>query len=207
MKLAIYAGSVNEAMDQVHRAQEHGITDFLLAPPFFYKGCGDDGLFAWHADLIAKADPGVHFILYHIPQVTGVPLSAELVGRLYEAFPDRIAAIKDSSGSWANAEALLSLKGLPVLIGDERLLPRALRQGAAGSITGMANLYPARLVTLFETAKEDTALSGEVARIDQHPVVPAIKARLFQMTGEPAWNHVRPPLVSLDAASRSAISA
>ena len=203
--MGVCATSVADAADQVARAGERGIRDFLLLPPFYFKGCSDSGLFHWHAALFTRTDPHMRFIVYHIPQVTGVPLSVALVGRLAAAFPERILAIKDSSGDWENAQSLLSLKALPVLIGDERVLHRAAALGGAGAITGMANLYPARMKRLFETATEDTSLSEEVTRIVSGPVIPALKAVLAERTGEPGWEHLRPPLEPLDAAARHAV--
>jgi 4-hydroxy-tetrahydrodipicolinate synthase len=203
--MGVCATSVADAADQVAGAGKRGIRDFLLLPPFYFKGCSDAGLFDWHAALFARTDPHTRFIVYHIPQVTGVPLSLALVGRLAAAFPERILAIKDSSGDWENAQALLSLKALPVLIGDERVLHRAAALGGAGAITGMANLYPARMKRLFETATEDASLSEEVTRIVSGPVIPALKAILAYRMGEPGWENLRPPLEQLDAAARLAV--
>ena len=203
--IGICATSVSDAADQVARAGERGIRDFLLLPPFYFKGCSDSGLFDWHATLFARTDPRARFIVYHIPQVTGVPLSLPLVGRLAAAFPERILAIKDSSGDWQNAQALLSLKALPVLIGDERVLHRAAALGGSGAITGMANLYPARMKRLFEAATEDMALSEEVTRIVSGPVIPALKVLMSVQHREPGWEHLRPPLEPLDAEARQAV--
>lgn len=205
--LGICATSVGDAVAQVEQGLKHGVSMFLLLPPFYFKGCSDEGLFAWHASVFAKTDLKARFILYHIPQVTGVPLSLNLVTRLAVVFPDRIRAIKDSSGSWENAENLLRLKNLTVLVGDERLLHRAAAIGAGGAITGMANLYPERMQRLFTTATEDRALSEEVTRIVSVPVVPALKAVIATRSGDPAWERLLPPLDPLDVASREMVLA
>ena len=49
--------------------------------------------------------------LYHIPQVSGVGLSIELVKKLKKTFPDIMVGIKDSSGNGKIREALLALMG------------------------------------------------------------------------------------------------
>ena len=131
--------------------------------------------------------------------MTGVALSPQLVGRLAARFPDQLLAVKDSSGSWGNATDLLSLDAIPVLVGDERLLHRAVAMGGAGAITGMANLYPDRMHRIFSTATEDAVLSAEVTRIVAQPVIPMMKALLAQQTGEPGWVRVRAPLEPLSA--------
>lgn len=201
----IYAPSVDEAVTQIAEGLALGVISFLLVPPFYFKGCSDDGLFDWHAQLFARADQRARFVLYHIPQVTGVALSPQLVGRLAAGFPDRLLAVKDSSGSWDNAANLLALDTIPVLVGDERLLHRAAARGGAGAITGMANLYPERMRRVFETATEDTALSAEVTRIVTQPVISALKALLARQSGDPGWDRVRPPLKRLSAQGRAEI--
>ncbi len=195
----IYANSVDEAVAQTASCLEVGASNFLLVPPFYFKDCTDDGLLDWHAQLFAKVDPRARFILYHIPQVTGVALSPQLVGRLAARFLHQLLAVKDSSGSLDNATDLLALDTIPVLVGDERLLHRAAAMGGAGAITGMANLYPDRMHRIYSSATEDTVLSAEVTRIVAHPVIPALKALLVQKTGDPGWVRARAPLEPLSA--------
>lgn len=203
--LGVCATALADAAAQVAGGLNHGITSFLLLPPFYFKGVSEAGLFEWHMELMARTDAAARFILYHIPQVSGVPLPVPLVGRLAAAAPGRVLAIKDSSGDWDNAEALLRQGTVPVLVGDERLLARAARLGAAGAITGMANLYPKRMKRLFDTATEDAALSDEVGRIVAQPVVPALKAVIAARTGIAGWERLRPPLAPLDAAARATL--
>ena len=181
------------------------MTRFLLLPPFYFPGPTDAGLYDWHAQLFAAADPRAQFILYHIPQVTAVPLTFDLVMGLRAAFPDRVIAIKDSSGNWENGRRLLESGKIPVMIGDERLLHKALAMGAVGSICGMANLHPARLRALFDTHAEDTALSHEVDVIVARPVIPALKLIMARRTGHAGWERMRPPLAALRDVQRAEI--
>ena len=129
-------------------------------------------------------------------------LTPRLVAQLGAAFPDRVLAIKDSSGDWSYARSLLELGAVPVLIGDERLLHRAVRLGCAGSITGVGNLYPERICKILYSAQEDAAVSEAVDRIVAGPVVPGLKALLATAKGDPAWGRVRPPLVPLESVAR-----
>ncbi len=205
--MGIAASAAADASAQIALAGQRGIETFLVLPPFYFKGCTDDGLFDWHMQVIQGASPETKIILYHIPQVTGVPLSVDLVSRLAAAAPGRIRAIKDSSGDWSNTEALLNAGAVPVLVGDERQLHRAAARGGEGSICGFSNLYPKRLMTLFETATEDPALSEEVTRVVTKPVIPALKIIMAAHTGNPAWERLRAPLTPLDAATRDVLLA
>ena len=203
--LGACATSIGAAAQQISEGLRYGITEFLLPPPFYFGGVGEAGLFDWHMELFARVPPPARFILYHIPQVIGVGLPARLVGRLIAAAPDRLRAIKDSSGDMGTARAFLDFDALPVLVGDERLLHRAVALGAAGAISGMANLYPERLKRIVETAEEDADLSSEVSRVVSVPVIPALKAMIASRSGDKRWERLRPPFAPLDAKQRAAV--
>ena len=191
---------------QVQQGLDFGITQFLLLPPFYFKGVDDAGVFAWHEQLFQAVDPRAKFIVYHIPQITQVPLSFDLVMQLYKTFPERILAIKDSAGQWDNTLPMLESKTLPVLVGDERLLHKAAALGGAGSICGLANLFPRRMRTLYDTQTEDVALSADVDLIVSMPVIPALKHIMALTTGDESWGNLRAPLQPLDAADAAKIS-
>ncbi len=197
--VGICGTSVADVATQVRQGQEFGIRDFLLPPPFYFSSVGDSGLFEWYSQVFCAAGPEARFILYNIPQVTGVRLTPRLVAQLGAAFPDLVLAVKDSSGDWSYARSLLEHGAVPVLIGDERLLHRAVRLGCAGSITGVGNLYPERICRILDSALEDAAVSEAVERIVSGPVVPGLKALLATAKGDPGWRRVRPPLTSLES--------
>ncbi len=201
--LAVYATAVADAAAQVRAGLSHGIASFLVPPPYYFPDPGDEGLFQWYSALLAGTDPAARIILYHIPQVTGIGLSPDLVMRLTRAFPGRIRAVKDSSGDWPTADAFLKIEDLPVLVGDERLLHRAVALGGAGSITGCANLFPARLARVFSTGEEDPALSAAITAIVSCPVTPALKVLLAQALGDPAWETLRAPLTPVTPDQRA----
>lgn len=197
MTLGLCACAIADVVAQVEQGVAFGVTQFLLLPPFYFTDLGDAGLFDWHSKLFELADPRAKFILYHIPQVTQVPLSVDLVIRLRSTFPDRLMAIKDSSGNWDNTKALIETGKIPVLVGDERLLHKAAALGAAGSICGVANLYPQRMRTLFDTQTEDTDLSTDVDFIVSVPIIAALKQVMVTMTGDASWGNLRAPLMPL----------
>lgn len=206
MTLGLCGSAIGDVLAQIRQGVEQGVNQFLLLPPFYFKGLDDDGLFDWHARLFDSADPSAKFILYHIPQVTQVPLSGGLIKRLRADYPDRILAIKDSAGQWEHTQTLLKDGNIPVLVGDERLLHKAAAMGGVGSICGLANLYPRRMRTLFETQVEDKALSSDVDLIVSVPVIPALKHIMATITGETNWINIRAPLQPLSGAARAVIA-
>jgi 4-hydroxy-tetrahydrodipicolinate synthase len=73
--VGIAASSVEDAIAQGRAGLMLGCPSFLLAPPFYFKGAGDEGLFDWIAAVLTGLGPKAsNVILYHIPQVTAVGL-------------------------------------------------------------------------------------------------------------------------------------
>lgn len=205
--LGVYGSATADVAAQIDEGLRAGITRFLVPPPYYFSDAEEDGVFQWFAGLLALSDRKAGIILYNIPQVTGVGVSPSLAWRLKESHPERIIAIKDSSGDWANAEKLLAGKSVPVLVGDERLLHKAVALGCVGSITGVANLYPERLCDVIATANEDTTLSQTVERIVTLPIIPTLKVLLADALDDPVWENMRAPLTRLTAEQKSKILA
>ncbi len=189
-------------------ALELGCAGVMVLPPFYYKGVAEQGLYDYFTGLIAGLD-GLHpkIWLYHIPQVAGVGLPVGLVARLRADFPEAIVAIKDSSGDWANTEALLGIDGLAVWPGAELPVIEAIRLGAPGCISATANLNTAEIAEVirlchageWDQAEQRHQPVREVRLLFQdYAPIPAQKALLARMTGQANWNNLRPPFLPLD---------
>jgi len=204
------------ALTETVALTRHGVASHcaacLVLPPFFFKDVSDEGLYAWYARVIeGVADSRLRVLLYHIPQVTGVPLSADLVARLAAAFPGIIAGVKDSAGDWANTSALLRrVPQLAILAGHEPHLPRLLRAGGAGTICGAANVHPALVRALLSpavSAADEARMATFLEIAFRHPFLAAFKCIVAERTGDPGWLAVRPPQVTLDDGARRALLA
>ena len=200
--VGIAASSVEDAIAQGRAGLMLGCPSFLLAPPFYFKGTRDEGLFDWFAAVLAGLGPKAsNVILYHIPQVTSVGLSVALVDRLKKAFPLQVKGVKDSSGDWNNAQALLKHhRDLHILIGDERLLARAMTLGASGAITGLANVAPDLMLPLIDGV-EEPRVNAMVEAVLPFAVTAAVKALVGHRRSDAmAWSRMRAPLRSLGEA-------
>jgi 4-hydroxy-tetrahydrodipicolinate synthase len=207
----IVAGTGCAALPETVALTRHAVqarcAGCLVLPPFFFKDVSAEGLYAWYARVIeAVADPRLRIYLYHIPQVTGVPLPVDLVARLAGAFPGIVAGVKDSAGDWSNTQALLErAPQLAILVGHEPHVPRLLRAGGAGTICGVANVYPALVRALFSrdvTVADEQRIATFIDIAFRQPFLPAFKSIVAERTGDPGWLAVRPPLIDLDAAAR-----
>ena len=200
--VGIAAASVEDAIAQGRAGLMLGCPSFLLAPPFYFKNPGDEGLFDWLAAVLTGLGPKAsNVILYHIPQVTSVGLSVELIGRLKKAFPNQVKGVKDSSGNWENTQALLKHHGdLHILVGDERLLARAMNLGASGTICGLANIAP-DLMQAPVNGIEEPRIASIIDLLLPFAVTAAVKALVGHRRNDPvAWSRMRAPLRSLGEA-------
>ncbi|MGT2467979.1 dihydrodipicolinate synthase family protein [Mesorhizobium atlanticum] len=141
----VYGPSSQDAGDHARRSLEAGCGGILLTPPFYFKQPTEEGVYRWFAEVLERTGAaGRDVILYNIPDLTGVRVGPKLVARLRVAFPHAIAGVKDSSGDWHQTTALLAEHAdLAILVGHEGHLAKAVRQGASGAISGVANFAPA----------------------------------------------------------------
>jgi 4-hydroxy-tetrahydrodipicolinate synthase len=211
--------SLQETIELTQAAFDAGMDGVVTLPPYYFRKVNDEGLYLWFEQVINQAiPPGKAFLGYHFPNVSGVPLSADLLSRLKEHYPDKFAGIKDSSGDPEFARALGEFfgPGLVVLTGNDRLFNHALSNQAAGCITAMANLYSPDLRLVWDAFQEgDTAsvntiqerISAVRAILERYPPFPSLlKALLANQYEFPRWS-VRPPLLPMpDDASAQAIS-
>jgi 4-hydroxy-tetrahydrodipicolinate synthase len=189
----------------------------VILPPFYYKGISDEGLFRFYAQLVeGLADSRLKIILYHIPQMTQVPISHELIYRLRTEFPDIFVGIKDSAGNIENMKKIVErFPGFSVMAGADPLLLPLLKAGGAGCITATSNLRADSLRYIFDHIN-DPSLKAE---IDQHQKrindwrnlsnsyaqLATIKAMISKVRGDARWCALRPPLTAITAQEQETI--
>ena len=198
------------ALTETVRLTEHavnlGCAGTLMLPPFFYKGVSDDGLYASFAEVIERVgNSSLRIYLYHIPPVSQVGISPDLIERLIKAYPDTVVGIKDSSGDWGNTSAMLERQwdDFRVFAGAETFLLQNMRGGGAGCISATANINPAAIDRLYQEwqSADAASLQQELDEIREtamaFPMIPALKATVAHFANDAQWRIVRPPLVAL----------
>ena len=191
-------------------AMELGCRACMVLPPFYFKDPDPEGLFRYFAGLVERiGDDRLRIVLYHIPQVAGVGLPVPLVSRLRAEFPEVVVAIKDSSGDWANTEALFEIDGLTVYPGAEMPLLDALDRGGPGCITATANVNAGPVAEVIRLHISGGRQAAEVAMkgvrafrllMQEYPAIPTQKRLLALRLGDPTWATVRPPFLPADEA-------
>jgi 4-hydroxy-tetrahydrodipicolinate synthase len=185
-----------------------GYDGVVVLPPYFFRKAGDEGLYAWFSELILKAVPsGGALLAYHIPPVSGVAVSIDLLARLKDSFPEHFAGLKDSSSEPEHARKLGERFGsdLTVFNGNDSLFSHALDNHASGCITALANLLSHDLKMIWDAYQQgqfDTNAQAKLNRaravMDRYqPAPPFLKCILSELGLAPNWQ-VYPPLVPFD---------
>jgi 4-hydroxy-tetrahydrodipicolinate synthase len=191
-----------------HEVLKHGCGALLIAPPSFYKNISDEGVLAFYREIIQKiANPKLRILLYHIPQLSGVPISLKIIETLREEFPEIVIGIKESEGNLPFAKAILeAFPGFKVFVGKESHIIESVHLGGSGTICGIANLYPELICSLYSQGKEanspnPAAIENVFKALNGIPFIPAAKSLMESRQGE-IWHALRPPLIPLSTVQR-----
>jgi 4-hydroxy-tetrahydrodipicolinate synthase len=200
------------AADYIVDAKEAGVAGFMVLPPLLYQADYRE-LAGYFKAVCAVAELPV--IVYNNPQAAGYDLSARTLVRLAEEL-DLVVQVKECSGDVRRIPEIIEAPGgrLEVLVGGDDWAFEGLCVGAVGWISGVANVFPAACVELFEMiqarelshARELYGRLLPMARFDMtSKLVQYYKTGMDEvgLTGGP----VRPPRLALTGDERERLMA
>ncbi len=207
--------ALTDSVRLTKRVLDAGGRDVLVLPPFYYKKVTEDGLFASFSEVIQRVgDARLRLYIYQFPQMTGLDLSLDLIGRLIDAYPKTVVGVKDSSGNWPNMEAMCKrFPGFEVFPGSERFLLSALKAGGVGCISATTNVTAPMAAKVYANWNNDKADALQTALIavrdilEAFPPIAALKQLLARTTGQASWLNIRPPNMRLTEAQAQALFA
>jgi 4-hydroxy-tetrahydrodipicolinate synthase len=145
-----------------------------------------------HFAAAARACAPLPFYVYEFEARSGYAVRVEVLEQLRAAVGN-FAGLKVSDRPFEAVEPYL-LDGLDVFVGAEELVPAGLARGAAGAVSGLASVFPERVVALVgEGANGVRDLRAE---LDRYPFQAAAKFVLGRR-GVPVREDVRAPLRTL----------
>jgi 4-hydroxy-tetrahydrodipicolinate synthase len=199
--------ALSDSIEMTRAAVELGCAGVLMLPPFYYKGVPDEGLYRNFAEVIERVgDERLQVYLYHIPPVSQVGISLNLIEKLISKYAGIVAGVKDSSGDWANTKAMLDAfakSGFDVFAGSEVFLLDNMRNGGKGCITATGNINPGPIDNVYRNWRgpdADRLQAGITATrkiVQKQPMIPALKAAVAHFGNDPQWKTCRPPLIEL----------
>lgn len=125
----------------------------ILSVTPFYNKPTQEGIYA-HFKAIAEVSP-LPLCLYNIPGRTGVNMDASTLSRL-AADCSNIVAVKEASGNFAQATAILQRKPdrLSALSGDDAVVLPLMAMGFDGVISVLANVLPDQCAALVNAVRK-----------------------------------------------------
>ncbi len=200
LKVIAGAGSNSTAHAvELHRFVAAAGADAALHVTPYYNRPSQEGLYRHFMTLADAVE--LPIVVYHIPGRTCVRLETATLARL--AQHPNIVAVKDATGSLAQAEELLATTKLVILSGDDPLTLPLLAIGGHGVISVVGNVMPQHVAAMCHAAARNDwqsaraqhvklrSLAAALVTLDVNPV--PIKAAM-QMLGRDS-GALRPPLV------------
>ena len=192
LMLGVGSCALPEVLSLAELAAESGFESVLCPPPFYFRSAPVEGLASFFRDLLDRAELPV--LLYHIPQVTGIPISDALLDRLQPH--ERLVGVKDSSGDPNELRRLTARFSDGVyLVGNDRLVSDCLAAGGSGSITAAASLTPALVMAVQRGEAAQGKLDAVRALLEEYGLGPSVKS-ILRRCGLGAFA-TRPPLTGL----------
>lgn len=201
--VSVGALSIPDVVRLTQQATDHGVHGVLLMPPCVYRsGITQDGTFDFFKVVIERvARSALRLYLYHFPDISGVPITPQVIRRLDERYSGMIAGVKDSGGDLEFTEMLVRrFSHLSIFTGTEFHLPEVLASGGRGTICGLANVMPRLLRAMLDlpTAYDRKLLVPAIHAGDgilsRRHFIASTKAVIADTLGDLEWRRVLPPM-------------
>lgn len=132
--------SLVSTISLVQRAVRHGADAIMVLPPYYFNSAPEKGLIQYFKEVSKVCE--VPFILYNFPKHTGNPITSSMLKEIPHD------GIKDSS-----AECELIPFTSCFLVGSSTKIVQAVRAGAKGFVSAMANCFAERYVEIEKKLK------------------------------------------------------
>ena len=173
-------------------ASDLGYGSVLCPPPFYFRAAPTGGFAAFFGEILDRARLPV--LLYHIPQVTGVPISDELLDRIGEH--PSLAGVKDSTGDPNELARLTNrFSSGTYMVGSDRLVTSCVNAGGVGSISAAASVAPALVCAVQRGDEPQERLDAVRGLLESYGLGPSVK-EILRRRGFGDFTTL-PPLVAL----------
>ena len=209
------SASLEDAMELTNFSVKIGAKASLLVPPFYFKNVTDDGIISYYRNVIEQTgDNNFKFLLYNIPQHSGVTINFNIIENLLKIYPNNVVGLKDSTGNMDNMlKTIKYFNEFAVLCGNGAMALHTTKRGGAGAITGDANITAKLLSFIIHNFKKEKeidnfdAIQSLIENIrnvlSSHEQISLLKAYYSIADNIEEWNNVMPPLKRIDNPSNN----
>ena len=201
--------SISDTVKFTKKCSALKVRAVLVLPAFFYKDVSEEGVVEYYKRVIEEVeDDDLQYILYNIPQMSGVPITFEVIERLTKLYPNNVVGMKDSSGNLDNMLKVTKFfSGFSLFSGHDSLALKVTKHGGAGAITATSNISGRLLSFIVKNFKNESSIENfrdlqllqEKIRqtLTTHEPVSALKAFMSVKYNKIEWNRVNPPLTKI----------
>ena len=209
------SASLEDAIELTNFSVKIGAKASLLIPPFYFKGVTDDGVISYYRNVIEQTDDNkFKFLLYNIPQHSGVTINFNIIENLLKIYPNNVVGLKDSTGNMDNMlKTIKYFNDFAVFCGNGAMALHTAKRGGAGAITGDANITAKLLSFIIHNFKKEKEIDNfndlqiliEKIRnvLSSHEQISLLKAYYSIADNIEEWNNVMPPLKRIDNPSNN----
>lgn len=198
--------SVRDTVKFTKKCADFKVRAVLVLPAFFYKGVSNEGVIEYYKRIVNEVgDNNLHYVLYHIPQISGVHISLDIIEKLIKLYPDNIVGIKDSSGNLDNMLKITKyFNNFSLFSGSDSLALKVCKRGGAGAITATSNISARLLSYIVNNFKQESSIANfqELQKLQEkiretlftHEPISILKALMSIKNKKTEWNRINPPL-------------
>ncbi len=173
--------STEETVALAGFAAEAGAAAVVVTAPFYYQ-LGRSELRRHLAGLLPRLPLPV--LVYNMPWLAGHRFDADCIRAALDQ--PNLVGFKDSSGEMAYLRRLLRIcrernRPVPVLVGSDFMVLKALAAGAAGAVAGGANLYPHLFRGLLDSWRAGDCEAARACQLE----ISRLGRRIFNRTRQP----------------------
>ena len=201
--------SLKETITFSKFASDNNMAGVLLLPSYYYKNPTDEGLIDYFSRIVEEVgNSDFKYLLYHIPQISGVGINLNVIENLIKKYPKNIVGIKDSSNDLDNMKKMInSFPNFSVFSGSDSLAMEVMRLGGGGAITATANLSAPLLSKIVKYANDSSKneivnkmhiLQDQIRKlVFSQEQISFMKAVLNILNQSNHWINIMPPLQPL----------
>ncbi len=165
----VACNSTKESELLAKHASELGVDAIAAIPPIYFK-VGDEGVCKYWND-ISNAAPNTDFIIYNIPQLTGVELNKNIIETMCKN--KKVVGVKNSSMPSLDIFNAIkySNESLFVFNGPDEQLLSGLSMGAVGGIGGTYGVMPELFILLYKLFNENKIIEAKELQYDINNII------------------------------------
>ena len=204
------SSSLEDAIEMTKFCVDIGSKAVLVLPPYYFKNVSDEGIITYYRNVIeGSGDNNFKFLLYNIPQHSGVTISFSIIENLLKLYPNNVVGLKDSTGDLdLILKTIKYFNDFAVFCGNGALALHTCRRGGAGAITGDANITAKLLSFIIHNLTNEKKIENfdnlqhllkKIRSVlNSHEQISLLKAYYSVADQITEWNNIMPPLKVID---------